>query len=218
LNTYDGYLDASVGNYGQKTIEGMVNIPVTDNIAIRVSGNHVEHNSYTHNLGPVQGLRGPEWENNFSGRAQLLYKPSEQFDMLLSFDNTKEVGGGYIGTNLAGAEGAGIDPTKVSNTRDVYLYPTDPHQSTLHNGERGEFNYHAKAFNIQFTASHRHLFSDWLGSPPGLLAYPNGLADANAKDSTGALATDYSHYATQTLSNSDTQELRLTAPKGSKFE
>lgn len=218
LNTYDAYLDASVGNYGQKTVEGMINIPVTDNIAIRVSGNHVEHDSYTHNLGPVQGLRGPEWENNFSGRAQLLYKPSEQFDMLLSFDDTKEIGGGYIGTNLAGAEGAGIDPTKVSNTRDVYLYPTDPHQSTLHNGERGEFNYHAKAFNIQFTASHRHLFSDWLGSPPGLLAYPNGLANANASDSTGALATDYSHYETQTLSNSDTQELRLTAPKGSKFE
>lgn len=218
LGVYDAYVEVGAGSYGQKSIEAMLNLPVTDNIAIRVSGTHNEHNTYTHNLGPVTGLRGPEWENNFSGRAQLLYKPSEQFDMVLSFDNTKEIGGGTIGTNLAGAEGAGVDVTSVSNPRDVYLYPTDPHQSTLHNGERGEFNYHAKAFNIQFTASHRHLLSDWLGAPPGLLAYSGGLADANAHDSTGAIATDYSHYETQTLSNSDTQELRFTALKGARFE
>ncbi len=132
--------------------------------------------------------------------------------------DSKEVGGGTIGTNLAAAERDGVSLSSVSNPRDVYLYPTDPHLSTLHNGERGEFNYHAKAFNIQFTASHRHLLSDWLGAPPGLLAYSGGLARADAGDSTGAIASDYSHYQTQTLSNSDTQELRFTALKGAKFE
>ena len=218
LNVYDAYLEAGIGNYGQKSVEGMVNLPLTDNIAIRIAGAHTYHDSYTHNVGPVKGLRGPEWENNFSGRVQLLYKPSDQFDMLLTYDDTKEVGGGTIGTNLAGAEGDGVDVTAVDNPRNVYLYPTDPHVSTRHNGEKGEFNYHAKAFDIQFTASHRHLFSDFIGAPPGLLAYPGGLTSANNNDSTGAIATDYSHYETQTKSNSDTQELRLTAPKGSRFE
>jgi len=218
IGVYDAYVEAGVGNYGQYSVEGMVNIPVTSNIALRVSGEHLYHNSYTHNVGPVAGLRGPEWENNWSGRAQLLYKPSSKFDILLAYDDTKEIGGGTIGTNLAGAEGAGVDVNNVSNPRNVYLYPTDPHLSTRHNGEKAEVNYHGSDFELQFTASHRHLFSDWLGAPPGLLSYPNGLADANAKNSTGAIATDYSHYETQGLSNSDTQELRLTAPKNSRFE
>lgn len=218
LNVYDAYVEAGIGNYGQKSVEGMVNVPVTDNIAIRIAGEHLYHNSYTHNKGLTPGLRGPEWENNFSGRFQLLYKPSDQFDMLLSYDDTKEVGGGTIGTNLAGAEGDGINVSSVGNPRDVYLYPTDPHVSTRHNGEKAEFNYHAKAFDMQFVASHRHLNSDFIGSPPGLLAYPGGLTTANNGDPTGNIATDYSHYETQGLSNSDTQELRLTAPKGSRFE
>ena len=218
LGVYDAYVEAGVGNYGQKSVEGMVNLPVTDNIAIRLSGERLRHDSYTHNLGPVQGLRGPEWESNYAGRAQLLYKPSSQFDMLLSFDDTKESGGGTIGTNLAAAESDGVNVANVQNPRDVYLYPTDPRLSTLHNGERGEFNYHAKSFDVQFTASHRHLFSDWRGAPPGLLAYPGGLQTADAGDSTGNIATDYSHYETQTLSNSDTQELRITALKNSRFE
>ncbi len=218
LGVYDAYLEAGIGNYGQHSVEGMVNVPIADFLAIRVAGEHLYHDGYTHNVGPVKGLRGPEWANNFSGRVQVLFKPSPEFDILLSYDDTKEVGGGTIGTNLAGAEGAGVDVSSVANPRDVYLYPTDPHAATRHNGERGEFNYHAKSFELQFTASHRHLFADWIGSPPGLLAYPGGLANANAGDSTGAVATDYSHYETQGQSDSDTQELRITAPKNSRFE
>ncbi len=217
LNVFDGYAEAGIGNYGQKSIEGAVNIPVTDNLAVRVAGAHTEHDTYTHNLGPVTGLRGPEWENNFAGRLQVLYKPSEQFDMLLSYDNTVEAGGGTIGTNLAVAEGNNVSLSGL-NLRDVYLYPTDPHLHTAHSGEKGEFNYHAEAFNIQFIASHRHLFSDFVGSPPGMLAYSGGLAQVNAGDSAGDLSKDWSHYETQGMSNSDTQELRFTAKKGARFE
>ena len=220
LNVWDGYAEAGIGNYGQKSVEAALNIPVTDNLAVRLSGEHLYHDSYTTNVGPVQGLKGPEWENNFSGRFQALYKPSDQFDMLLSYDNTIENGGGTIGTNLAVAEGpnSGVSDVNSLNLRDVYLYPTDPHQHTVHSGEKGEFNYHAKAFDVQFTAGHRHLFSDWLGAPPGMVAYSGGLAQVNAGDSAGDITHDWSHYETQGLSNSDTQELRLTAPKGSRFE
>ncbi len=218
LNVYDGYVEAGIGNYGQNSQEGMINIPIGHTIAVRLAGEHLYHSSYTTNLGPVTGLRGPEWENNFSGRAQLLWKPSDKFDLLLSYDDTKERGGGTIGTNFAGAEGDGIDVTQVKNPRDVYLYPTDPRVSTRHNGERGEFNYHGGDFDVQLTVSHRHLFSNFLGAPPGLLAYPGGLTSANNRDPAGNIAQDWAHYETQGRSNSGMQELRLTAPKGSRFE
>jgi len=217
LNVWDGYAEAGVGDYGLKSFEGALNIPVSQTLAIRVSGEHLEHDSYTHNEGPVTGLRGPEWEDNYAGRIQLLWKPSDKFDMLLSYDNTVENGGGVIGTNLAVAEGNNV-PIGNLNLRDVYLYPTDPHQHTAHSGEKAEFNYHGADFDAQFTISHRRLFTDWLGAPPGLVAYNGGLDQANAGDQTGSLATDWSHYETQNLSDSGTQELRITAPKGSRLE
>ena len=220
LNIWDGNLEAGVGNYGEKSVEAAFNIPVTSTVAIRLAGEHLEHDSYTHNVGPVTGLRGPEWENNFSGRAQLLWKPSDKFDVLLSYDNTVENGGGVIGTNLAAAEGAnsGVANAESLNLRDVYLYPTDPHLHTSHQGEKAEINYHGTDLNIQLVVSHRRLFQDWLGAPPGLVAYPGGVDQANAGDSSGSIATDWSHYETQNLSDSGTQELRITAPKGSRFE
>lgn len=220
LNIWDGNVEAGIGNYGDKSIQAAINIPVTKTLAIRLAGAHLEHNSYTHNVGPVTGLRGPEWENNFSGRAQLLWKPSDKFDVLLSYDNTIENGGGVIGTNLAAAEGAnsGVTDAEKLDLRQVYLYPTDPHLHTSHQGEKAEINYHGTDLNIQFIASHRRLFQDWLGAPPGLVAYPGGVDQANAGDSTGSIATDWSHYETQNLSDSGTQELRITAPKGSRLE
>lgn len=223
LNVRDAYVEAGIGNYGQKSLEGMINVPITNTVAIRLAGEHLYHGSYTHNVGPVTGLRGPEWENNWAGRAQLLFKPSDRFDMLLAFDDTVENGGGTIGTNLAAAEGDNVDISSL-NLRDVYLYPTDPHQHTVHNGEKGDFNYHGNGFNAELIVSHRHLYTDWMGASPGLVAYPGGLDVVNSGDassggdSTGSIATDYSHYETQGRSNSGTQELRFTAPAGSRLD
>lgn len=220
LNIWDGNVELGAGNYGEKSVEAVLNIPVSKTVAVRLAGMHLEHNTYTHNVGPNTGLRGPEWENNFSGRAQLLWKPSDKFDMLLSYDNTIENGGGVIGTNLAAAEGpnSGVADAEKLDLRQVYLYPTDPHLHTSHQGEKAELNYHGQDLNIQFIASHRRLFQDWVGAPPGLVAYPGGIDQANAGDSSGSLTTDWSHYETQNLSNSGTQELRITAPKGAKLE
>lgn len=223
LNTYDAYVEGGIGNYGLNSEEAMLNVPIGDKVAIRVAGEHLYNGSYTHNVGPVTGVRGPEWTNNFAGRAQVLFKPSDKFDMLLSFDNTVENGGGTIGTNLSGAEANGIDISHL-NLRDVYLYPTDPHQHTVHSGEKAEFNYHGADFNLQLEVSHRALYAGFVGSPPGQLAYPGGLdivnnGNANGRgDPAGDITQDWAHYETQGKSISDTQELRLTAPKGAKFE
>lgn len=220
LNTWDGSLEAGVGNYAEKSVEGALNIPIGDKLALRIAGEHLEHGTYTHNVGATPGLRGPDWEDNYAGRIQLLYKPSDKFDVLLAYDNTVENGGGVIGTNLAVAEGpnSGVADAEKLNLRDVYLYPTDPHLHTAHSGEKGEFNYHGADFDAQLVVSHRRLYQDWLGAPPGMVAFPGGLAQVNAGDGAGDISQDWSHYETQNLSDSGTQELRLTAPKGSRLE
>ena len=223
LNTYDAYVEGGIGNYGQNSEEAMFNVPIGKTIAVRVAGEHLYHGTYTHNVGPVTGLRGPEWTNNFSGRAQILFKPSDKFDFLLSFDDTVENGGGTIGTNVSAPEANGVDITGL-NQRDVYLYPTDPHAHTVHSGEKAEINYHGQDLNIQLVASHRSLFADFIGSPPGQQAYPGGLDIINhgtgisPGDPAGDITQDWAHYETQGKSISDTQEIRLTAPAGARLD
>lgn len=223
LNTYDAYVEGGVGNYDKYTVNAMLNLPITDTMAIRLAGMHLEHSTWTHNEGPNTGLRGPEWANNFAGRAQLLWKPSDKFDLYLSYDNTIENGGGTIGTNLAAAQGDGIDTSNL-NLRDVYLYPTDPHQHTKNSGEKIEANYHAKKFNVQLILGRRLLHQDWLGAPPGLAAYPGGLNTVDngggqtAGLASGSLTTAWDHYETQERSLSNTQELRITAPKDARLD
>ena len=48
---YSGYLEQTVGNYGQLKTAGAVNAGISDNVAIRLAGVHDERDSFTKNLG-----------------------------------------------------------------------------------------------------------------------------------------------------------------------
>lgn len=46
-----GYVQATVGQYNWHSIQGAVNLPITDNLAVRVAGNLERRDGYTENLG-----------------------------------------------------------------------------------------------------------------------------------------------------------------------
>ncbi|WP_443747211.1 TonB-dependent receptor [Asticcacaulis solisilvae] len=219
LNIYQGSLEVGAGNYGQENAEAMINIPFGDKVAVRLSGMQSGHGSYTKSIGGATNAKLPEIEDNTAGRAQLLFKPNDHWDLLVSADGIHERGTGVTGTNYAGVLGAGVDPDTIKDPRKVYTYAYSPHVDTVHNGLKGDLNYHGDAFNAELILSSRHLFSQWNGTPPGHPDWGTGtLASLNAGDSTGSLATDWTHFETQTMSNSQTQELRFTAPKGAAFD
>ena len=69
-NKYDGYFTAGVGTYGAANFEGAVNVPITPDLAVRVSGFHSQHGGYLDN-----GAAGHGEDSNQTGaRASVQYK------------------------------------------------------------------------------------------------------------------------------------------------
>ncbi len=63
MPTYDGvegFVDVEIGDYGHQRIKGMLNVPVTDNFAIRVAGLQLERDGYIDNLAYGQVGTGGE--------------------------------------------------------------------------------------------------------------------------------------------------------------
>ena len=79
---FSGGLLGSYGNYDRKEVNGYVNLPLTDTLALRLAGDHTDHHGYTDNIS------GPDLdsENYTSGRAILSWTPIKQFGNELMFD------------------------------------------------------------------------------------------------------------------------------------
>jgi iron complex outermembrane receptor protein len=69
VNKYEGYINVGAGTYGATNIEGAVNLPVTPDLAVRISGFHSQHGGYLDN-----GVAGHGEDSNQTGaRASIQY-------------------------------------------------------------------------------------------------------------------------------------------------
>jgi len=84
-----GFATATLGSYDQRKVGAGVDIPLSDSLAARVSGEFESRDSFTENVGPAANNLpngNPNQPGNLSrylGRAQLLYAPSERVEARL---------------------------------------------------------------------------------------------------------------------------------------
>ena len=96
----NGYVQAGVGNYTDHTLQGAVNLPATDTLALRVAFNVETRNSFYKDLGSIVtgGAAGPIQDpgnvDNKDVRIGLLWKPTDSFQALLksAYDNEQSAG------------------------------------------------------------------------------------------------------------------------------
>ena len=90
LSGVHGLVDASVGNYNLFHVEGAVNVPLSDTLAVRIAVNKVKRDGYLSD--------DTSDDDQFAGRVKLLFKPSSTVSLLVSADAAKVrgKGGGYI--------------------------------------------------------------------------------------------------------------------------
>ena len=113
----EGYANLSYGKYHTSNIEGALNLPLSKEVAIRLSMQLQDREGWVLNqrAGPTGRLEGYQ-DNAF--RLQTLYKPSESFSALFNIHNRDLSGSARVfraniiqrGTNDLVA---GFDPTKV---------------------------------------------------------------------------------------------------------
>ena len=108
LGVFDVAAEVSVGNYGERSFEGVINVPVSQNSAFRLAGYAMSHDSYYENASPTsadlgvsvptassEGIDVAEAADNWGARASFLIEPTPNLTMTFTADYLSEGGTGY---------------------------------------------------------------------------------------------------------------------------
>jgi iron complex outermembrane receptor protein len=93
LNGFHGYVQGQYGNYNDGGLQGAINIPISDTLALRVAANSEYRDSFYTITGPHTGDPGRLQSNSI--RASLLWAPTEALKILLKADYNDINQGGY---------------------------------------------------------------------------------------------------------------------------
>ena len=188
LGGFDGMVEAEYGNYNHRAIRGVLNIPVLDNVAVRFSGLYQANDSYYDNVGPVQGIDVAEAQDNLSGRAQVLWEPTDRLTIVVAGDYIAEQGTGYTGSNYALALGTLEDGNITQqefddiDPRDVIARGITPKLNTDHWGIRTTIEYEGDGFNVEYIGSYRDAVYDYEATTPISPAFPGVLDRLSERD------------------------------------
>ncbi|MBY0285314.1 MAG: TonB-dependent receptor [Sphingomonas sp.] len=181
LGKFSGVVEGGVGNFDQRSIRGVVNIPFGDKAALRISGSYDRHGSYYRNVGLFPDVAAPYADENRGVRAQLLIEPTDQLSILIGGDYNFQNSTGFNGSNFSIFLGRQAAPggfanavNAVSNPRDILTGPLGEQYFTEHGGIRGKITYKTDGlFNVQYVGSHRDLRFGSDGAGPSGVAFPN---------------------------------------------
>ena len=116
---FEAYALASVGRYSAFNLEGMVNVPLSETLALRVAAQSQNRDDWVKNTVATAPTKEMEGYHDNAARVQMLLSPNKDFSALLGFHHRKLDGSARVfraniikpGTNDLVD---GFDPTKVS--------------------------------------------------------------------------------------------------------
>lgn len=209
LGVWDAMVEVEGGNYDQLMATGMINAPVSDNSALRLSVYSLEHDSYYNDVGPLD-LEMAEASDNEGYRLQYLWQPSDELQLLFAADHVEEKGTGYTGTNYANSLGNGVAQDGIEDPRDVIGRAFTPVQDTTHSGFRFQLNYDAGFGNFEYIGSFRDLTYDYAAATPLAPDYPGVIDTLGPLDEA---LDNWSRFQFITESESTVHELRFMSPE-----
>jgi iron complex outermembrane receptor protein len=110
---YHGYIAGQIGNYSDFGAQGAMNVPISDDLAARVSFNGETRDSFYDITGPHTGNDGLKM---LSGRVGLLWQPTSQLSLLFKTDVHHLDFGGYPSDPVLAAN----DPFEMTSNADHY--------------------------------------------------------------------------------------------------
>jgi len=113
-----GRAEAGYGNYNTFTFDGMINMPISDTLALRVSGKLIEQDEGYWESRLLPGSIGKQ--SIQTGRAMLLWTPTDDYRSLLKVEGLRQRGQQGL-TEFFGA----IDPTTFAPCASILAGRTD---------------------------------------------------------------------------------------------
>ncbi|MEP7351127.1 MAG: TonB-dependent receptor [Sphingorhabdus sp.] len=86
-DTFEGYVDATLGNYGLVKTDAAVSGPLSSTLSARAAITATNRGGYGKNIATGADI---EDQKRYAGRLQLLFKPSDRFQFLLSGEYAKQ--------------------------------------------------------------------------------------------------------------------------------
>jgi iron complex outermembrane receptor protein len=123
VDRFEGQVQARLGNYGKKRIEGLLNVPLGDNLALRVNGLYNKRNGLFRDAATGNRLSR---ENNWAARAALRWEISGDTDATLTWthDNLDQDARPAIGiVSIPPAPGRPPVPSVPANYLDPFTTP-----------------------------------------------------------------------------------------------
>lgn len=128
---FEGYVDAAIGRYDRIDLKASLNVPLTDNLFVRLTGATINRDGYVIRLPDGLDLGN---QKKLIGRAAVRWEPSDQTTIDLAFDITRERENGpptylvAVNTQPVTGQPAGNPPNfaAISNCFAQGLPPVSP--------------------------------------------------------------------------------------------
>jgi len=92
---FEGYVQVQAGNYRDREVEGVINVPISDTLKIRMAGRFVDREGFTKDV-----LTGTDYDNRhyYTGRLGVTWTPTDRIENYLMVTGTRSTshGAGYV--------------------------------------------------------------------------------------------------------------------------
>ena len=198
--------EIAVGNYSQFVAKGAVNIPLSDNVAVRAAFMSNNRDGYTENDGPgSMGLISDDANDadELAFRAHLLWDISPETSLLLTGEHYERQGVGLGGVNIgclsesvlatfglstataAQPNGADIVCNNSNDPADNSPLNTQGFRDNNDDNYRLELNHNFGAVSFFYQGAYRNHFRDFLDDNDFSAIVANGfVADSFIKETT----------------------------------
>ncbi|MFQ3322334.1 MAG: iron complex outermembrane receptor protein [Pseudomonadales bacterium] len=132
----DGFVSTRIGNYGLQRFEGMINVPITDNVFLRANLLNNERDGYQENT--IVGGRDPEEQSVTAGRLSVLWEASEDTTAQFSFD--------FDDIDNGAQQAIGVVENSAYTGKDPFDQKVQ-HDAQAEGETRQNYSYNAKLFH-----------------------------------------------------------------------
>jgi len=111
---FGGYVDVSAGNHSMFEAQGALNVPVADNLFVRVAGDVMDRHGFTKDISTGQDLDNVDYQ---AFRAGVTWRPFNGLENYLVYDYLRDRNHG------TGAELTGVNTATLDNLATQQLQP-----------------------------------------------------------------------------------------------
>ncbi|TDF42339.1 TonB-dependent receptor [Alteromonadaceae bacterium M269] len=202
LGEFSGYAELSAGNFDSRGFEGAVNVPVSNESALRFALYSEAHDSYFDNVGQIQDLTPAGVEDKRAGRVSFLWEPSDKTSLTIIGDYVEEGGTGYPGANVFSALQQGVDTDNLNNPRAVLSRGTQGELDQVNQGILAKLVHEYDNFGIEASASYRNVDFNQVNASTIGVEFPG-------RDGSGDDFDNFSNVIWEQTSDSRVYELRF---------